>query len=126
MPLPHPLAFHLGTILYKFDTNLDGEFSVWNIAWVARALVLDPLHVFDANIFYPHRWTLAYSEANLGAGVLAAAIYWLTGNVYAAHNFVVMLSFVMSGTGTYFLVEYLMNSRGAAVVSAIAFAYCPH
>ena len=44
--------------------------------WPARSSS-DPLHVFDANIFYPHRWTLAYSEANLGAGALAAPVYWL-------------------------------------------------
>jgi hypothetical protein len=42
--------------------NADGQFGIWNVAWVARTLVVDPLHVFDANIFYPHRGTLAYSE----------------------------------------------------------------
>src|SRR5262249_2932020 len=47
-----PLAFHLGSI-GRAD-NGDGMFSIWNVAWVARALVRDPLHVFDANIFYPH------------------------------------------------------------------------
>ena len=121
-----PLAFHLGTVLYKFDTNLDGHFSVWNVAWVARTLVVDPLHVFDANIFYPHRWTLAYSETNLGAGALAVPVYWATRNPYAAHNFVLLLSFVLSATGMYDLIRYLMNDRRAAVVAAICFAYCPY
>src|SRR5262245_11245122 len=50
--LTYPLAFRLGSI-GRVD-NGDGQFSIWNVAWVARALVLDPLHVFDANIFYPH------------------------------------------------------------------------
>ena len=122
--LTFPLAFHLGSLSYNLVNN-DSQFSIWNVAWVARILVVSPLHVFDANIFYPHRWTLAYSEANLGAGALASPIYWLTRNVYAAHNVVVLLSFVMSGTGAYYLVKYLVNDRGAAVVSAIAFAYCP-
>ena len=97
--LTYPLAFHLGTVLYRYDTNLDGQFSVWNIAWVARALVIDPVHVLDANIFYPHRGTLAYSETNLGAGALAVPVYWATGNPFAAHNFVLLLSFVLSATG---------------------------
>jgi hypothetical protein len=123
--LTWPLAFHLGTVLYKFN-NLDGQFSVWNIAWVARTLVIDPLHVFDANIFYPHRWTLAYSETNLGAGALAVPVYWATGNPYAAHNFVLLLSFVLSATGMYCLVRYLMADRRAAVVAAIGFAFCPY
>jgi hypothetical protein len=119
-----PLAFHLGTV-GRVD-NGDGQLSIWNVAWVARTLVVDPRHVFDANIFYPRRWTLAYSETNLGAGALAIPVYWATGNPYAAHNFVVLLSFVLSGAGTYYLVRYLVNDRWAATIAAICFACCPY
>jgi hypothetical protein len=122
--LTSPLAFHLGAV-GRVD-NADGQLSIWNVAWVARTLVVDPLHVFDANIFYPHRWTLVYSETNLGAGALAIPIYWATRNPYAAHNFVLLLSFVLSGSGTYYLVRYLVNDRRAAAIAAICFAYCPY
>jgi hypothetical protein len=122
--LTFPLAFSLGSI-GRAD-NGDGQFSIWNVAWVARTLVVDPRHVFDANIFYPHRWTLAYSENNLGAGALAIPVYWATRNPYAAHNFVFLLSFVLSAAGAYYLVRYLTGDRSAAVVSAIAFAFCPY
>src|ERR1700754_1593008 len=101
-----PLSFNLGSLAYRID-NGDGQFSIWNVAWVARTLVLDPLHVFDANIFYPHRLTLAYSEANLGSGALAIPVYWATGNPYAAHAFVVLLSFLASAIATYYLVRYI-------------------
>lgn len=106
--------------------NSDGQFSIWNVAWVARALVVDPRHVFDANIFYPHRWTLAYSESNLGAGVLAVPAYWLTRNPYLAHNFVFVLTFILSACGMYYLVRRLTADRRAALVSAICFAFCPY
>jgi hypothetical protein len=122
--LTWPLAFRLGRMA-RID-NADGQFSIWNVAWVARALVIDPLHVFDANIFHPHRWTLAYSEANLGAGLLAIPVYWATRNPYAAHNFVLLLSFVLSGAATYYLVRYLVRDRAAAIISAIGFAFCPY
>src|SRR2546422_1662220 len=121
--LTYPLAFRMGSI-GRINTG-DGQFSIWNVAWVARTLIVDPVHVYDANIFYPHRGTLAYSEANLGAGALAVPVYWWTRNPYAAHNFVMLLSFVLSATGTYYLVRYLTRSRRAAVISAICFAYCP-
>ncbi|MFN7985756.1 MAG: hypothetical protein U0Q11_28265, partial [Vicinamibacterales bacterium] len=120
-----PLPWHLSTLVYNPENN-DGQFSVWNIAWVARTLWRDPLHVLDANIFYPHRWTLAYSELNLMAGALASPVYWLTGSAYAAHNFVLLLSFVLSGTSMYFLCRDVSGSRLAAMPPAIAFAYCPH
>jgi hypothetical protein len=121
-----PLALHPGRVAYEIGVNFDAQFSVWNVAWVARALVADPAHLFDANIFYPHRWTLAYSEANLGAGALAAPVYWATRNVYAAHNIVLLLTFILSGTSMYLLARHLGGSRGAAAGPAIAFAFCPH
>lgn len=120
-----PLALHPGTLGYQVNYG-DAQFSVWNVAWVARTLVVDPLHVLDANIFYPHRWTLSYSEMNLGAGALAAPVYWATRNVYTSHNFVVLLSFVLSATAMYYLARYLVADRRAAAVAAIAFAYTPH
>ena len=122
--LTYPVAFQIGRV-GRVDKG-DGQLSIWNVAWVARTLVVDPLHVFDANIFYPHRGTLAYSENNLGAGALAVPAYWLTRNPYAAHNFVMLLAFVLSATGMYYLVRYLTDDRRAAVVPAIAFAFCPY
>ncbi len=119
----YPTAFKLGHV-GRVD-NGDGKLSIWNVAWVARTLVVDPLHVFDANIFYPHRSTLAYSENNLGAGALAVPIYWATGNPYAALNFAMLMAFVLSATGAYYLVRYLTGDRRAAAISAISFAFCP-
>jgi len=61
--LTYPLAFQLGSG-GRVDAE-DGLFSIWNIAWVARTVVADPTELFHANIFYPHRNALAFSEVNL-------------------------------------------------------------
>jgi hypothetical protein len=120
----YPLAFQVGRV-GRIDTG-DGQWSIWVVAWVAHALLTDPLHVFDANIFYPHQATLAYSESNLVPGALAAPVYWATGNPYAAHNVVVLLSFGLALAGAYALVRYLTRSRTAAAVAAPLFAFCPY
>ncbi len=122
--LTYPLAFKIGEV-GRAD-KADGQFSLWNVAWVSHALLVDPLHVFDANIFYPHHGTLAYSESNLGAGLLGVPAYWLTHNPYATHNCAVLLSFLLTAIGMYYLVRYRVDDRGAAAVSAICFAFCPH
>jgi hypothetical protein len=121
--LTYPTAFKIGHV-GRVD-NGDGKLSIWNVAWVARTLVADPIHVFDANIFYPHRGTLAYSENNLGAGALAVPAYWATRNPYVAHNVAMLLAFILSATGMFYLVRYLTGDRRAAAVSAILFAFCP-
>ena len=122
--LTHPIAFKLGSV--GRVNQADGQFSIWNVAWVARAIVSDPRHLYDANIFYPRTGTLAYSEANIGSGLVAAPVYWATQNPYAAHNFAVLFSFLLTAIGTYYLVRYLVKDRRAAAVSAICFAFCPH
>jgi hypothetical protein len=122
--LTYPIAFKIGHV-GRVD-NGDGQLSIWNVAWVARTLVVDPRHVFDANIFYPHRNTLAYSENNLGAGALAIPVYWATRNPYAAVNSAVLLSFILSATGMYYLIRFLTHDRRAAALSAIWFAFCPY
>jgi hypothetical protein len=95
--MTYPLVARLGSV-GRVDSD-DGRLSIWNVAWVARTLVVDPVHLFDANIFYPDRTTLAYSESNIGAGLLAVPVYWLSGgNPYAAHNFVVLVAFALSAT----------------------------
>jgi hypothetical protein len=120
----YPYAFRMGSG-GRLDA-MDGQFGIWVVAWVARAILTDPRHLYDANIFYPHQGTLAFSEAHLFAGFLATPLYWASGNPYLAHNFVFVLSFVLSAVGAYYLVRRLTGSRGAASVAAVLFAFCPY
>src|SRR4029453_2832572 len=122
--LTYPTIVRPGSVA-RVDTD-DGKFSVWNVAWVAHALLTDPRHVFDANIFYPHTGTLAYSEANLVAGALAAPVYAVTGNPLAAHNVVVFVVLVLAFVAMWALVRHLTGSWTAALVAATAFAFPPH
>jgi hypothetical protein len=103
----------------------DGRWSLWVVAWVADALIVNPRGLFDANIFYPARNTLAYSEANIGAGLIAVPAWGLTGNPYLAHNSAVVVAFVLATAGAYYLVRYLSGSREAATIGAVLFGFCP-
>lgn len=108
--------------LTRLDTH-DGKFSVWNVAWVAQALLTDPVNLFNANIFHPQKGALAYSEANLVAGVMATPVYALTGNPILAHNVVVFVSLVLAFVLTWQLVRRLTGSPWAGVPPAAAFAF---
>ena len=121
--MTYPVAFRMEAA-GRVDTA-DGEWSLWNVAWIARTLVADPTALYDANIFYPERGTLAYSEPNFLAGLLAAPVYWWTGNPYVAYNVVLLSAFVLSFLCTYALARHLTGDSLAALVPAVAFAFCP-
>ena len=108
----------------RLDTN-DGRWSIWVVSWVAHALTTDPGSLFRANIFYPHDNALAFSEANLVAGIVAIPVWLLTKNPYAAHNFVFLFSFALSFVTTYYLVRHLSGDWRVAAIAGLLYAYCP-
>jgi hypothetical protein len=118
-----PVIFHF-TNGGRLDTN-DGRWSIWVVSWVAHALTTDPSRLFAANIFYPHDNALAFSEANIVAGVAGVPVWLLTKNPYATHNFAFLLSFALSFVTTYYLIRRLTGDRRAAIVGGLMFAYCP-
>ena len=110
---------------YGRTNTSDGQWSIWVVNWVARTLVTEPSQLYHANIFHPNTNALAYSEPNIGAGVLAVPAWLLTRNPYATHNSVVLFSFVWAAVAAYGLARHLTGSRVAAAYAGIAFAFCP-
>jgi hypothetical protein len=121
-----PLATGLGHLGRTLGTDADGQYSIWNIAWVARTIVADPLRLFDANIFYPHKTTLAFSEANILPGLIGVPAYWLTKNPWLTLNVVLLFAFTSAYVCTYLLLRYLTGDRRAAAAGAIVYAFCPY
>lgn len=118
---PYIIHFNNGG---RLDTN-DGKFSIWVVAWVTHAMTSDPANLYNANTFYPHTNTLAFSEAEIVEGVLGAPIWLLTKNPYTTHNFVFLFGFVQSFVATYYLIRRLYGDWRAAAVAGLLFAYCP-
>ena len=98
----------------------------WVLAWVAHQLPNAPAHIFDANIFYPERNTLAYSETLLVPGLFAAPLYWLGVGPIFIYNLVFLSGFALSGVGVALLVRRLTGNSGAGIVAGIVFAFPPY
>ncbi|MEJ2211333.1 MAG: hypothetical protein P8129_20155 [Anaerolineae bacterium] len=116
----YPLPLHLATAVEDWR---DALLNVWITAWDTHQILLDPLHLFDANIFHPYPLTLAYSELVLGNALLALPLTLVSGNPVLGYNFALLLSFLLSGLGTYLLVLKLTRSHGAGIVAGIIFAF---
>lgn len=109
----------------RVDTN-DGRFSIWNVAWIDHALLTDPRHLLDANIFSPHTGTLAYSELNLVAGLLGLPWYAATHSALAATNGAIGLALWLAFVFMWALVRHLTDDDAAGLVAATAFTFCPY
>ena len=117
--LTWPQVLHLASV----PDNVDSYFSLWRLAWIAHQLPRDPVHLFDANIFYPARYTLAFSDAVLLPGVLGAPLLWIGIPVVVVYNLLVLASFVSCGVGAFLLVRELTGRGDAGVIAGIIFAF---
>ena len=129
-------GFSLLTIVFTYPQILfigsrtseyyDTQFSIWRLAWVAHQLPRDPLHLFDANIFYPQMHTLAYSDALLLPGVIGAPLIWIGLTPVLVHNLMVLFSFAACGVAMYLLCRDITGSPAAAWIAGLAFAFQPY
>ncbi len=118
-----PQVLHLGD---RVKDPGDPLFNSWVLAWNAHKLArLEFADYFDANIFFPHRRTLAYSEHLFPQSLLAAPLIWAVGNPVLAHNVILLLAFFTSALGMYALARRLTGATLPSLQAGVIFAFCP-
>jgi hypothetical protein len=121
--LTYPLSMRLGSA--SLGSDPDVHTFTWTLGWDVHALTTRPWAIFDANIFFPYRRTLAFSENLIGSAFVAAPVVWVTGNYVLAMNLVAVVSVALCGLGAYVLARQLGLSIVAAVVCGLVFAFSP-
>jgi hypothetical protein len=119
-----PLATAPGTLCR--NDNGDAQLNEWILAWIAHQLPRAPAHLFDANIFYPARNTLAFSEPLIVPGIMGAPLHWLGASPVLVYNVVLILGFTLTAWATFTLVYEWTRDRSAALLAASVFAFNTH
>jgi hypothetical protein len=99
--------------------------TAWEVAWVGHAILHQPLHLFNANVFYPHPLSLAFSDSLLGYG--PAGLFG-SGTVAALvrYNLLFLFAWSLCFVGAYLLARELGLGRLGAGAAGAAFAYAPY
>jgi len=98
----------------------------WVLWWDFHQTFTNPLHLFDANIFYPLRYTLAFTENDYGISLLFFPLFALGARPLTVNSVATFLGFAFSGYGAFRLTRTLTGSNGAAWVAGIIFAFLPY
>jgi len=101
----------------------DPYLIAWTFWWDFHGTLTQPLHLFDAPIFYPHRDTFAYSENAWGIALPLFPLFALGVTPLVACGIATLLGFALSGFGTFRLARTLTGSTGAGWVAGIAFGF---
>ena len=121
MALPFSLSPGSTVVADLPDTHL----YIWTLAWDTHAFLHQPLHIFDANIYYPYSNTLAYSENLIGSAFFAAPIIWLTGNMVLAMNLTALITCWLCGVGAYLLARRAHVTIAGAFICGLIFEFAP-
>ncbi len=118
-----PLASKAYDYLPGNGDNFTGTFIInYNI----RKLVsLNFVNYFDAPFFYPLKNTLAFSEHLFIQSLLGIPVFILTHNPVFTYNFVLLLSFLMSGFFMFMFVFYLTGSWFGSLVAGFVYSFLP-
>jgi hypothetical protein len=113
------LFFFIG-LAEHWDPQLMGEWMAWNAHNILHGHFLLPN--YHANFFYPHSYTLAFSELLWPESFLYALFYALTGNLFFSFNATMLFFWALSGIAFFALLRMLDISP---LVSALgSFIYC--
>jgi hypothetical protein len=118
-----PLPLHMVDGLVS---PIDPLLNTWIFAWDTHQLFKNPFHLFDANIFFPLKNTLAFSEHMIVLSLIAMPVSLISGHPILGYNFIQFLSFVLCGFAVYLLVFHLTKSRIAGIIAGFIFAFHPY
>src|SRR4051812_17718049 len=117
-----PLPLHIGRDVAR-DLG-DPLPQAWQVAWDGHALLHQPLDFFQANVFWPLKNSLAFSDALVGyapAGVIGRGPH----AAIARYDLLFLFAYALAFLGAYLLARELGAGRVGAFVAGAAVAYAP-
>jgi hypothetical protein len=120
--LTWPLSRNLGTaVAYPGDPYI----NAWILDWDWWATLHQPLSLFQANVFFPARYALAFSENLYGIALVLFPLRAMGVSPLAAYNVAMLFAFALSGFGAYLLGRMVSGSTAGGVAAGIFYAFVP-
>lgn len=117
-------------MLTRIDTWSEGGdamFNAWTLSRNHNCILGDNCSNYvDANIYFPNKDTMLYSETQLSAGVLTLPLHFINDNPIFAFNVWTVVSTFLCGFFMYLFAKYLSKGRElASTVAGLIFAFAP-
>lgn len=120
----YPLVLHFND--YFIGGAEDGSMSIWSIWWMKFSLADLHQGIFDCQyLFYPFGANLTFHSIPKVLGAIGIPLQVLL-SLTASYNLLVILTFVISGLSTYFLVRYLTRKELPSLMAGALFAFSPY
>lgn len=106
----------------RFDSH-DAMLNAWILSWDLHRLSSGRIDVFDANIFYPEKNTLALSDNLLTAALVVLPLRLFTDNPILLVNMALLAALVTSALAAFVLARHFWGSIHGAALAGILFGF---
>ncbi len=117
-----PLAANLGRAV---SDPGDPYIVTWILDWDWWATFHQPLSLFQANAFYPAKYSLAFSENLYGIAILLFPLRAAGVDPLTAYNIAFIAGFALCGIGAYLLAYALTESFPGALAAGVFYMLVP-
>lgn len=110
----------------SLNHHADAQLLEWTLSWIARAIVQQPAHLFDGNIFAPEPHVLALSDPMIVPGLMGAPARWLGASPVLTYNLVQIAGLTLTAWAAWFVAWRWTGSSGGALVSGALVPFNVH
>jgi hypothetical protein len=118
-----PQAAHLS----DRTTDLgDAKLETWVLQWDYRQTLRDPMNLFQAPIFHPARYALAFSENNYGGAIFGFPLLAAGAPAWANYNVNLLLAILFSAWACWRLACYVTGDPAGSLAAGVIYAFLPY
>ena len=103
----------------------DAKLTAWILHWDFHQTFHDPMHLFDANIFFPSRYALAFTENLYGAALFGFPLYAAGVSTLTAYNVLFLLGMFLSALAAWALARDVTGDPAASLLGGVVYAFVP-
>ena len=103
--------------------NADVMLNEWIVAWIQHQLPRHPSQLFQANIFYPAKTSLAFSEPLIVPALMGAPARLAGGSPVLVHNLLLLAGLTLSVLAGYAVGWRWTGDRTAGLVVGFAYTF---
>jgi hypothetical protein len=98
----------------------------WILDWDIHALTHAPLHVFDAPVFHPAKYPLAFSENLIGVAALCLPFHLLGFGPIAIYNVALLVGITLAAAFAYFGAWVLTRRFAPSLMAGLLYGFVPY
>jgi hypothetical protein len=121
--LTWPLATNLPTAVADLGDPL---LNAWILDWDCHALLRAPWRIFQAPVFYPSKYALAYSENMIAVAALVLPFHVAGVPPIGVYNIALLAGLTLSAYAGYVLARLVTGNAAASFIVGLLYGFVPY